>query len=114
MRQNQMRKASRPAKFTVVVSLVMAVFAFVLGSAPFTPALVLAIISLPLAIGCSFFGVWRLSAIAVYWAIAAFLAIPMSRNLGIREDFSLVILGVVGLALSAFLYVGYMRTRLAS
>ena len=109
-----MRKASRPAKFAVVVSLVMAVIAFVLGSAPFTPALVLATIALPLAIGCSFFGLWRLATITVYCAIAAFLAVPVSRNLGIQQDFSLVILGVVGLALSAFLYVGYLRTRTAN
>ena len=109
-----MRKAGRPAKFVVVASLVMAVTAFVLGSAPFTPALVLALIALPLAIGCSFLGVWRLATITVYWAIAAFLAVPMSRNLGIQEDFSLVILGVVGLVLSAFLYVDYLRSRTAN
>ena len=93
----------------------MAVLAFVLGSAPFTPALALAVIALPVAIGCSFFfGVWRLSTITVYWSLAAFLAVPMSRNMGIRVDFSLVILGVVGLALSAFLYVSYMRSQPAS
>ena len=109
-----MQIISRPAKFTVIVSLVMAVLAFVLGSAPFTPALALAVIALPVAIGCSFFGVWRLSTITVYWSLAAFLAVPMSRNTGIREEFFLVILGVVGLALSAFLYVSYLRSQPAS
>ena len=92
----------------------MAVLAFVLGSAPFTPALALAVIALPVAIGCSFFGVWRLSTITVYWSLAAFLAVPMSRNTGIRVDFFLAILGVVGLALSAFLYVSYLRSQPAS
>ena len=89
----------------------MALIAFVLGSAPFTPALILVIIALPMAVGCSFFGVWRLSAITVYWAIAAFLAVPIAGSLPIGVDVSLVILGFVGLALSAFLYSNYERAK---
>ncbi len=107
-----MRKANRVSKFTVGVALAMALIAFVLGSAPFTPAIVLAFVALPLAIACSFFGVWRLSAITVYWAIAAFLASPVSRILPFRDDVSLVVLAVGGLALSAFLNISYRRAIL--
>ena len=89
----------------------MALIAFVLGSAPFTPALILAIIALTMAVGCSFFGVWRLSTITVYWAIAAFLAVPIAGSLPIGVAVSLVILGFVGLALSAFLYTNYERAK---
>ena len=113
-RANRMRKANRVSKFTVGVALVMALIAFVLGSAPFTPALVLSVVALPLAIACSFFGVRRLSAITIYWAIAAFLAVPMSRILPFRDDVSLVVLAVAGLALSAFLYISYRRAILSS
>ena len=89
----------------------MALIAFVLGSAPFTPALVLAVIALPLAVGCSFFGVWRLSAITIYWALAALLAVPMAAILPLGVDVSLVFLGVAGLALSAFLYISSTRAK---
>jgi len=63
------------------------------------------------AITCSYFGVWRLSTITVYWAIAAFITVPISRNLHIQVDTSLVILGVAGLMLSTFLYINYERTK---
>jgi len=109
--KNQMRKTNHISKFTVVVALVMAIIAFVLGSAAFTPSLVLAVIALPLAIACSYFGVWRLSTITVYWAIAAFITVPISRNLHMEVDTSLVILGVAGLMLSTFLYINYERTK---
>ncbi len=109
-----MRKANRISKCTIGVALVMTLIAFVLGSAPFTPALVLAVIALPLAIGCSFFGVWRLSVITIYWALAALLAVPMAAILPLRVDVSLVFLGVTGLALSAFLYISSTRAKPAT
>lgn len=106
-----MRKANRVSKFTVGVALIMALVAFVLGSAPFTPALVLAIIALPVAIGCSFFGVWRLSVITVYWALAALIAVPIADFLPFGVDVSLMFLGIAGLALSALLYTDYERSK---
>jgi len=109
-----MRNANRLSKFIVSLALIMALIAFALGSAPFTPALILAIIALPMAIGCAFFGVLRLSIITVYWAIAAFLAVPMAGSFPIGVDVSLVILGIVGLSLSAFLYTNYERAKLVN
>jgi hypothetical protein len=106
-----MKKTSRLVKFAVIVSLVMAVLAFVLDLAPFTPALALAVIAFPVAIGCSFSGVWWLSTITTYWSLAAFIAVPMSQNTGIKVDYTLVILGSVGLTFSAFLYVSYLRSH---
>ncbi len=89
----------------------MALIAFVLGSAPFTPALVLAVIALPLAITCAFFGVRRLSAITIYWATAALLAVPISPLLQLEVEVFLSSLGVVGLLFSAFLYYSYTRSK---
>lgn len=107
----QMRKANRLTRFTIIAALIMALIAFVLGSAPFTPAIVLAVVALPLAIVCSFFGVWRLSIITAYWAAAAFLTHPVSRTSYIQVDMALLILAVVGIGLSLILYFGYSRSR---
>jgi len=106
-----MQKTSRPAKLPAIVSLGMAVLAFTLGSAALTPAFALAAIALPIAIGCLFFRVWRLSAMTVYWSLASFLAVPFSRYTGIGVDFSLAILGALGLALAAFLHVGHLHDK---
>jgi hypothetical protein len=104
-----MRKPNRISKWTVSVALVMALIAFVLGSAPFTPAIFLTVIALPLAVACSFFGVWRLSTVSIYWALAAF---PASPIFGV--DVSPVSLGVAGLTLSAFLYFTYALAKSTS
>ena len=106
-----MRNANLISKLTVGLALIMALVAFVLGSAPFTPALVLAVISLPMAIICLFFGVWRLSTIAIYWAIAAILAVPMGEFLPFGIDGMLVIFGIAGAVLSAFLYKSFVQTK---
>ena len=89
----------------------MALTAFVLGSAPFTPALVLAVLAIPIAFTCVFLGAWRTSAVALYWAVAALLAVPVARALHFRVDLAMSMLGVVGLTLSSILYASYARTR---
>lgn len=106
-----MRKANRLSRFTIIAALIMALIAFVLGSAPFTPAHVLAVIALPLAIVCSFFGVWRLSIITAYWALAAFLTGPAFHIRYVRVDIALLIFAAMGIALSVFLYFSYLRSR---
>jgi hypothetical protein len=92
-------------------AVAMAIGAFVLGSAPFTPALVLAVLVVPIACTCIFLGAWRTSAVAIYWAVAALVAVPAARAFHFRIDFVLLALGVIGLVLSAILYAAYARTR---
>lgn len=92
-------------------SLGMAVLAFLLGSASFTPALFLTVIAIPSAVVCLSFGVWRTSALAIYWGIAAIAAVPLSRTLVFRLDFVLLSLGILGLALTSALYSGYLRRK---
>jgi len=106
-----MRNPGPIAKFAVSTALFFSLTAFVLGSAPFTPALVLAIVAVPVALATSFYGTWRLSAITIYWAIAAFSAVPLSNALPIYTDTALVLLGLAGLLLSGVLYFNYARAK---
>ena len=94
-------------------ALALAVIAFVLGSAPFTPAMILAVIAMPIAIASLCLGARRVSFIAIYWAIAAFLAVPLAHNLPIDVDDALILLGVGGLLLSAISYINYARANTA-
>ena len=106
-----MREPGLKSKFSAGIALTMGVIAFALGSAPFTPALVLALFAIPLAVSCLFLGAWRLSIAAIYWASAALTVIPLSRRLTLQLDESLILLGVAGFVLSSVLYVDYSRKR---
>ena len=106
-----MRKPGRIATSSAILAMVMAIIAFVLGSAPFTPAMILAVIALPVAITCLFLGAWRLSVITIYWVLAAFMTMPMARALPFYVDDVLIVLGVGGLALSALIFFGYVRAK---
>ena len=104
-----MRTANRLSKSAAILAMIMALIAFLLGSAPFTPALVLGAAALPLAVACIFFGAWRLSTLAIYWATAAFLAVPLASSMAIRVDYVLATLGAVGVVLSTVLYGSYRQ-----
>jgi hypothetical protein len=106
-----MYKKSRWPIYASSAALAMALVAFTLGSAPFTPALILAVPAIPIAITCVFLGAWRTSAVGFYWAIASLLAVPVSGAFHIRVDLALLVLGAVGLVLTAILYATYARTR---
>ncbi len=106
-----MRKAGPISKSTAYVALMFSLVAFLVGSGPFSPGLILAVVALPIAVVTAFFGPWRLSLLAIYWAFASFSAVPISKILPIYTDGALVLLGVVGLALSAVLYFHYAHTK---
>ena len=79
--------------------------AFILSTAPFTPAMALSVIALPLAVLSYFLGTRRLALLAAYWITASFLVVPISQSLQFRIDYMLVLLGISGLALTAVVYV---------
>ncbi len=106
-----MREPGLKSKLLVGIALIMAVVAFVLGSAPFTPALILALFAILLAVSCLFFGVWRLSIVTIYWAVAALTVIPLSRLTSLQVDESLILLGVAGVVFSSILYLDYSRKK---
>ena len=109
-----MRVAEGITKSVASFALVMALVAFVLGSAPFTPALALAAVAIPIALSTLLLGMRRLSIVTIYWALAAFLSVPLSRWLLVRLDYMLVILAAVGIALSSMFLLQYVRTNSAA
>ena len=109
-----MRNPGPIPKFSARIALVLSLIAFVLGSAPFTPALVLAIVAVPIALATSFCGTWRLSVTPIYFSIAAFSVVPLSNALPIYIDTALVLLGTGGLLLSGALYFSYAGAKPAA
>ena len=91
------------------VSLIMSVVAFALGSAPFTPALALVVLAVPLAVGASWFGAWRVSVLSLYFCLSALITAPASRVLPLRVDSVLLFQGVVGVSIAGLFLYGYLR-----
>jgi hypothetical protein len=106
-----MRRKEISARILGGVALALSVTAFTLGTAPFTPAMVLSVIALPLAVLSYILEARRLALLAVYWITASFLVVPLSRTLQFRLDYLLVLLGISGLVLTTVIYVTYSRTK---
>ena len=109
-----MRRKEISARVLGGAALVLSVAAFILGTAPFTPAMFFSVIALPLAVLSYFLGARRVALLAGYWITASFLIVPVSRLFQIRIDYLLVLLGVSGLVLTAILFVAYNRTNSVS
>jgi hypothetical protein len=91
------------------IALVLALLSFVLGSAPFTPVMILVFISVPLAIISGYLGSWRLAVITIYFSVASLSVIPMSKELSFRIDYLLVLMGVAGAIIGGVLFYEYKR-----
>ncbi len=92
------------------LSLTLALVAFILGSAPFTPALALLLLALPLAILSVFMGAWRLTLVSVYFSVAICAVIFLAGQTPFRIDHLLLLLGIVGIVLGGTLLYFYRRT----
>ena len=73
--------------------------------------MILAVIAIPIAIAGLFLGARRVSFIAIYWAVAAFLAVPLARHLPMGVDDALILLGIGGLMLSALFWFNYASIK---
>jgi hypothetical protein len=109
-----MTNTSRLKTSVASFAVLMAIVAFVLGSAPFTPALALAVVAIPVALATFLLGVRRLSSIALYWASAALLSVTGAQWLQVRVDYMLLVLGILGIGLSVLFYLQYMHVRSAT
>ena len=92
------------------LSLSLALIAFVLGSAPFTPALALLLLALPLALLSGFMGAWRLAVVSVYFSVAICFVVFLVGQPPFRVDHFLLLLGIVGIVLGGTLLYFYRRT----
>ena len=106
-----MTNANRPAVTVASIALFLSLVAFLLGSAPFTPAVALSVAALPIAAYDLYRGAWRLSILAGYWAIAALLTVPLATVLQFRIDVMLAVLGGCGSILAAAFWVDYRRVN---
>ena len=92
-----------------VLAVLFASVAFVLGSAPFTPALTLVFAAIPLAVVSAFIGSWRLALVAVYLSVVVWTSVPLANELSLRIDYLLLLSGMLGALLGAVLYYGHSR-----
>lgn len=83
--------------------------AMVLGSAPFTPAVLLCGVTLPASLVIGVLGAWRLSLIGVWFGFSALIASPMSGVEPFRLDRFMVFVSLVGGILGIILAVHYRR-----
>lgn len=97
------------AKAIPPVGLLFALLAFGPGAAPFTPALGLAYLALPLALVDLYLGYRRTALVTAYWAAAALVAEPVAIRFLIRFDHSLLLLAAVGAAISGACLWHYAR-----
>jgi len=91
------------------IATTMALLSFILGSAPFTPAMLLVFPAVLLATVAALFGSWRLDVITVYFSTASWFVVPMVDELAFRIDYLLLLLGAFGAAMGAALFYGYKR-----
>ena len=103
-----MPPSKRISRFVGVLALLMAIISFVLGSAPFTPALFLAPLALGLGLVSAYLGYGRLAVVTGYWALAAVLSGPLARMWQLRIDGLLLVLVILGILLSAALFTSYV------
>ena len=96
------------------INLIAALFVFAAGSAAFHGALFLTYFTIPAALLYAAFGSWRLSALAIYFSVCAWLSITLSKSVHVRIDYLLASFLAVGLVLGGGLYVQYRSVRLAT
>ena len=92
----------------------LSVVAFILGSAPFTPAIALTYVSVPAAFVSYLLGASRLPILAVYFSALTWFTVPLSEVLPVRVDYLLALCFVLGCILGVVLYANYRRVRAAT
>ena len=101
-------------KIAASIAVALAVISFVLGSAPFTPALALGAVVLPMALITLVRGMSRTSLVAIYWTLASLFSAPFSKWFLLRIDYVLAVFTIVGVSASFFLLYRYLRSKSAA
>ena len=96
-----------------IIGSIAALLAFVsifFSAAPFTPAVVINFITIPIGVTAIFFQAWRNGSLAIYWALSAFLVFPTVLR-SVQFECVLIAVLIVGLALCLFLLHNYRKTQ---
>lgn len=93
-----------------VLALFLSLAAFYLGSAPFTPAVLLTAVSAPLAIIAIIVRAWRLGALALYFSIFALLTSPALVVGPFKSDNFFFGVAIVGLAIAVALWSSWRHS----
>lgn len=93
------------------VAALLAVVAAFLSPAPFTPAIVLTVLTMPAALGAVALGAWRLGIFGAYWTLVAIIAFPTITPA--RLEASFVFAYPLGLLVGGALYLHYRNTSMA-
>lgn len=107
-REPPMRKASIGCVLGSVAAT-LSMLSVSLSSAPFTPAIVVNLLSVPLALVAITMGAWRTGFLTLYWALCAALALPNVLST-VRVDYLLVLLHLLGVGASVALFVQHRRS----
>ncbi len=96
------------------IALFLSLIAYILGWAPFHPAVILTYVSIPAAFLAYLFVASRLPILSVYFGVWAWFTVPVSEALPIRIDYLLALCFSFGCILGVFLYANYRRVRAAT
>ncbi|MBY6190621.1 hypothetical protein KUV95_17135 [Microbulbifer agarilyticus] len=102
----------RRVKVTIgALAVLLSIVAYYFGAAVFTPAVLLSLVSAPLAVFSLFNGVWRLGFLALYFSIGAVVISPAIGLSAQVSDSLFVITSCVGLIISVVLWVSWRRSN---
>jgi hypothetical protein len=104
-------KKNRKGLVIGVVSLALAVLAYVPSAAAFVPAIILSILALFGAILAALFRAWRTALITAYTVGATVIASPIFFPLTTNIEKWMVLMGIIGMVFSIFLYTNYTSSR---
>jgi hypothetical protein len=103
-----MRTARVVGLVTGPLSFLLAFASAFLSAAPFTPAVFVVVVTVPLAAIAIFAGSKRTGWLAIYWSGCAVLAFYTLQSSGQMGDWALLLAYVCGLGLSALQLVRYV------
>ncbi|WP_428818758.1 hypothetical protein [Microbulbifer sp. MCCC 1A16149] len=104
----QMTKNGKMA--TGFLAVVISLAAYYFGAAAFTPAVLLSLVSAPLAIISLFVKAWRLGLLALYFSLFALLTSPTLGAPPFASETGFIVVALVGLILAMVLAIHWCCT----
>ena len=113
--ESRVGSMSKSVKITIgLLAVFISIAAYYLGAAAFTPAVLLACLSAPMAIASILIKVWRLGILALYFSVFAVLTSPTFGLSPLTSDSVFLKVACVGLALAVVLWFSWRRSTKAT